>query len=56
MENGGLEHEGGGTRELEKLLEGANGRWKDRSGGPFGGRKGSVFGVRLDSGEAEGRA
>jgi len=56
MENGGLEREGGGTRELEKLLEGANGRWKDRSGGPFGGRKGSVFGVRLDSGEAEGRA
>jgi hypothetical protein len=26
MENGGLEREGGGTREFEKLLEEANGR------------------------------
>jgi len=26
MENGGLEHEGGGIGELEKLLEEANGR------------------------------
>jgi len=28
MENGGLEREGGGTGEFEKLLEEANGRLK----------------------------
>jgi hypothetical protein len=35
MENGGLEREGGGIGELEKLLEGANGNRQKRSGGPF---------------------
>jgi hypothetical protein len=35
MENGGLEREGGGAGEWEKLLEGAKERRKKRSGGPF---------------------
>ncbi len=30
MENGGLEREGGGTGEFEKLLEEANGRLKKK--------------------------
>lgn len=39
MENGGLEREGGGTGELVKFLDEANGRLKKRKeGGQFWGR------------------